>query len=325
MGDLGFGFDLQEGPGGGTTGSAGTIAAVLGVIAKIASALWNAIKAVFNFLYGLLKPLIKFLQHIWDGFFKKIFTSFFRGVLRLHDWLEAKLGPVIKFLKRVRDWYDRFYKKWVRPVLNTIQHIRRVLLILRALHIKWATALDKRLFDIETKIAGVFLTIRAHLNGVIDLLNVIIDPAKILKHPTIIISVRRSIPGIFRVVTGLPMGYFLPSSLVGATPDERPIACGQTPQKIAALLESPVPDAVEVPGLSLLGPDSPDGYTQEDLSGIEPLDYFAPGGEIFHRCAADIITLGTEEEDLQESIAKGVGEWVAVGELARIAFNELVP
>src|SRR5438445_10214449 len=125
MGGFDFSFGFTSNSGGSPFGTGGTIAAVLAVISKVATALWSALKKVFEFLYGLIKPIVKLLQHIWDGFFKKIFTSFFRGILKLHDWLEAKLGPVIKFLQKVRTWYDRFYKQWVRPVLNTIQHIRR--------------------------------------------------------------------------------------------------------------------------------------------------------------------------------------------------------
>jgi hypothetical protein len=183
----------------------------------------GVLQAVFTFLFQILQGIWKVLQHIWTGFFKPLLTRIANVIIRAHQWLEDKLAPVLKWLHKVRAYLDRIFKLYVKPILNTIQHIRRVLLVLRLLHVKWAAALDRRLLQIETDIAKVFLTIRGHLNQLIDVVNALANPPKLARIIAATIGGRRVFAAMTRLWTGLPLGHFFPNYAAGALPWEKPV------------------------------------------------------------------------------------------------------
>lgn len=153
----------------------------------------------------------QFFSHLWNSFFKGIFTTVFNGVRSAQQWLEQRLRPLIKFLQRVRKLYDAWFLHYVKPFLQLLQHIRQFLQILRLLHINVGIELDRILSTIESRITSTFLQFRSLLNNSIDLLNILADPTLLFRKPTLVISIRRTIPAIIRAATGLPPGFFLPS------------------------------------------------------------------------------------------------------------------
>jgi hypothetical protein len=185
--------------------------------------LYNLIGSVLDFLYGILGKVAALFRRLWDGFFKGLLIRLANGILRVHQWLEAHLGPVIRFLQKVRAYIDRLYNIYVRPILNTIQQIRRVLVVLRALHIKFAEELDRRLLDIEGKIAHGFLTVRGALNATISWLNAASDPSRLARLVIVGVMGRRTVAAMVRIYTGLPIGFFLPNPRSDAPPWERPV------------------------------------------------------------------------------------------------------
>jgi hypothetical protein len=169
------------------------------------------ISNVFSWAMNALKQVSKFIGHAIGSFFKGIFVKLFHLIDNVHQWLEAKLRPVVDFIKKVRTWYDRYYKLYVRPWMNMLQHIRQVLSVMRALHIKWAAALDHRISQIESMTGGLFLQVKTILNGFIDILNSVIDPKMLLRKPILVLSIRRTWRAMTRVNTGMPHGFFYPS------------------------------------------------------------------------------------------------------------------
>lgn len=184
---------------------------LLQVLVAVFEFLYTLLAAVFNFLWALLVKVGDFFKTLWTGFFKKIFQGFFHAILKVHDWLEAKLGPVIRFLQKMRAYIDRWYRLYIKPILNMIQSVRKFLEILRLFGIKWAAALDARLAQVENDINQVFATVRGIINGFIDILNAIADPMGLLRRPTLILSLRRTFNALVRLHTGLPPAYFFPS------------------------------------------------------------------------------------------------------------------
>ncbi len=179
--------------------------------ANALQALGNWISEVFNWALKTLIQAAKFIGHTITGFFKGVFSKFFSLFDHIHSWLESKLGPLVAFIKKIRAWYDRVFKLYFKPYLNMLQHIRQYLAVLRALHVKWAQNLDRRILQIESYTGGLFLQVRSILNGFVDILNSIIDPLSIIRKPTIVLSTRRTINAMIRVSTGRPPGYFFPS------------------------------------------------------------------------------------------------------------------
>jgi hypothetical protein len=181
----------------------------------VAQFLWNILVQVFQWAWGALKTVATIFRSIWDGFFKRIFLKVLNAITKAHLWLEQKLAPILNFLRKVRALYDHYFKLYVKPFLDVIQKIRRVLAVLRFLHIKWAQTLDAQLAKIEGKIAQVVLTIRGILNSMIDLVTTIADPMLLIRRPTAVISFRRVFLSLIRVFTGRPPGYFIPSPKKG--------------------------------------------------------------------------------------------------------------
>jgi hypothetical protein len=184
---------------------------IFNLVIAIAQFIWNGLLLVAQYALDGLKAVGGFFRHLWDGFFKGIFQNIWKGILKVHDWLESHLRPLIDFLKKVQKYIDKIYKTYVRPFIIAIQRIRRVISILRLLHIHIADGLDKILAQVQRDIQGTFLQIRGILNTTIDLLNIVADPTKLLRRPTLILSLRRVWHSYIRQFTGLPPAYFFPS------------------------------------------------------------------------------------------------------------------
>jgi hypothetical protein len=236
--------------------------------------IWSVIGIVADFMLKVFKSIGSFFVHLWDNFFKQIFVKLFHGIQALTTFLESKLRPVIKFLLKVRKYIDQIYKAYVAPFLKLIQHIRQFLQILKLLHVKFAVELDKILGQVQRDVQGVFLQIRGILNTTIDLLNILADPTKLLRKPTMVLSIRRSINALIRQTTGMPPGWyfpsprpsapkglgFLPANFDPSNPDHNP------PPSYYFGLDS------GVPSFDFLG----DGDTipDESVDGLSMFDYF---------------------------------------------------
>jgi hypothetical protein len=202
------------------------LVAVANFLLKLILQLWDIIKSVVGWVAKVFKTL-------WDSFFKKIFVSLFNALRKLHGWLEAHLGPIIKWIQHARAYLDRLFRLYVKPILNMLQHVRQFLGVLRLLHIKWAAALDAKLGKVEADIAGLFLAVRGILTGAIDILNCLADPLNLFRRPTAVLSIRRIIPSLVRVLTGRPMGFFLPSPRKGVGAGLGPLPFNFTPSDTA--------------------------------------------------------------------------------------------
>lgn len=186
------------------------------VLVAVGNFLWGVLQDVFHYAWSFLKSVASLFRSLWDNFFKKIFTAVWNAIQTAQQWLEKIFGPVVKFLKMIRDFYDRWFKYFIKPLLNFLQLIRNVIKVLDFLHIHVLDSLDKVIAKIEQKITTAVLTIRGVLNGLIDIVSILADPLNIIRHPTIVYSIRRTALGLVKIFTGLPPGFFLPSPLSGA-------------------------------------------------------------------------------------------------------------
>lgn len=250
-----------------------------------ASGLLDAVYSALQWLYDLIVAIFKWLvsalnvilsaqqtaiannyaaeQFTWAGFFKKLLLALPNAIIALHQWLEDHLGKVLDFLNKVKKWLDRFFNTYIKPFLVLIQRIRRFLLVLRLLHIKWAAALDRRLGQIESDIARVFLTIRGRLTDLISVVNAITDPSKGVRVIAGTLGGRRVFAAMTRLWTGLPLGHFFPNHSATALPWERK-------PRTAAALQS---DITNPPASAILaGLSVGDFFSPAELDPIPTLD-----------------------------------------------------
>lgn len=86
-----------------------------------------------------------------------------RKLRALETYLKNKLGPVLKFLRTIKDHFDDFYKRYVRPIIDTIEFIRQLNRVLQVFHINVLRKLDDVLARLEQKIEDPFLFVRSRL------------------------------------------------------------------------------------------------------------------------------------------------------------------
>lgn len=251
------------------------VAFIFSLLVQVAQFLWAGLQLVGKFFFTLLQDVGKFFQHVWDNFFKGIFSHILQGIESLGKFLHNIFGPVVRWLRNASRFIDLIYRRYLRPILRWIQIARVFLQLLRALHIKWAGKLDSILGKVQHDIQQGYLFIKGILNTVIDLLNILTDPTNLLRRPTTLLSIRRILNALIRQVTGLPPGFFIPSPSKFA-----PLGLGSLPHNFDPRnpLHNPPPSYYlgldsGVPSFETLGPGETIDDTAADLVG--PLDFFS--------------------------------------------------
>jgi hypothetical protein len=135
----------------------------------------------FNFLIRGLRGALHIFKVIWDKVFKRGLLKILELYSKLRGALARVFGPLLRNLRRIRDWLDKVYYPRLLKIINMIQRVRQMLSILRIFNVAWAKRLDERLLRLETKIAEPYLKLRALLNEVATVINLVLDPSLILK------------------------------------------------------------------------------------------------------------------------------------------------
>jgi hypothetical protein len=95
--------------------------------------------------------------------------------LRLHRWLKDTFGPLLHFLLEVRRRIFEIYNKWLRPIFDTIDMVRRILGVLSLLHLDFARKLDEKLAALERRLLLPIQAVIRKINEAIDVLDRVID------------------------------------------------------------------------------------------------------------------------------------------------------
>jgi hypothetical protein len=233
---------------------------------------FGALTALLDALGQLAKKLLGLLQHIWQFIVRKIIGGIISALGSLSAWIEAKLQPVLDFLKNLRQILARYYNTYLRPMLVWMQRVRQFVHILALLHIKIAQRLDTFLANLQAKILQGFFTITGAINTLTQILLALQDPQYLIRHPVLLISIRRQIPALIRVVTGRPPGYFFPSPKGSAGGLFAPAAGtflppGASPAASSMLSNDGLPD-------DLSGMVDCYEYAPTSVDQVDPLDYF---------------------------------------------------
>lgn len=169
--------------GGGSFG--GAIAGVIGSIASFVKGFFGfSAKQLLQLVTYLKDRIVDLSQALLNGVVQlgkslaKALVSFARlagsAVKRLALWadrkfrvleqfLKDKFGPVLRFIKNIKDHLDEFYKRYVRPIIDTIEFIRQLNRVLQVFHIDLLRKLDATLARLEQKIEDPFLWARERL------------------------------------------------------------------------------------------------------------------------------------------------------------------
>lgn len=145
---------------------------------------------------GLLKGMRvswRFLRELYTELLKPGWKRFWDWVDRAREWLEKFFKPILEFLGRVREEILKIYDRWVRPILDTIEMVRKVLSVAKALGFEWAKKLDAELARIEDKINEPFVFALQKINEVINVIDRIVTADGLFQRLALIKSIERDI------------------------------------------------------------------------------------------------------------------------------------
>jgi hypothetical protein len=197
----------------------GVLAAVIDAIIAFLNALVNVLVQILNFLYQGELGIFGFTQ-AGDSSIWRIFKTMVDNLFKLH---------VIKALKDLRDLYEKLarwvakLKKWLdklqkiqaqlqnkalKDFINLVQRIRKILLIFRLFHLKFAKKLDDWLAGIEGKLIRRVVDNQRKTNEIIAWLNLILDPIHGLSHIPLFLALEKSVDAALVVFTGHGINYW---------------------------------------------------------------------------------------------------------------------
>lgn len=164
----------------------------------VGRALWDVavrIAGVFRDTYG-------FLQRFWSRVLRPFVVWAWQSIERLAGWLRRTFQPVLDFLIRVRRELLKVYERFVRPVLETIGVIRRLLQLLALLRFEWAKELDARLAELEERLLAPIRFALGKINELINVVNRVMTLDGLLQRVTLLQSVIRDIGDIATIWHG---------------------------------------------------------------------------------------------------------------------------
>jgi len=164
------------------------LAAAIAGIQHALNAIGNELASVFHLLsrlagyvLGFLKTLLKDVVHALvaavDAIGKMLKDVFAHGII-----------PALQALQRLRDYLLKIYERYLRPLLIVLQDLRKVLAILKAFHVGFATKLDNVLADIQSKLSTPLLYLLRYTNAIANYINLILDARLFLQRPLFLAS-----------------------------------------------------------------------------------------------------------------------------------------
>jgi hypothetical protein len=127
--------------------------------------------------------VLRALDALWSGPLKQLLTLLKRFLEWLLKTAVRVLVNLARAIHRARELLDKYWEKYVRPVLLVIETIRKYLAILRLFNIKWADKLDGILGRIQAKILEPYLYIIRQLNTLANWQNIILTAGGRIQAP----------------------------------------------------------------------------------------------------------------------------------------------
>lgn len=178
------------------------------LVAIVFGWLYQLIANIADWIAGIVGKVTQFLSWVWKSIVKDVLANVWNAVKATVSWLHDNIPRLIAWLQRLRQMINRYFNLYVRPFLDMLQRIRQYLQILSALHIGFAQKLDAYLAQIQGKIVQAYATVIGTINTITDVVNALMDPTYLLRKPALLLSIRRQIPALVRVLTGRQPGYF---------------------------------------------------------------------------------------------------------------------
>lgn len=144
--------------------------------------------------------IVGFIGALWNWLRDSILKKIIDTIRKIHDYLKNLFKPLTDMINRYRLMLRQLFQQYVKPILDFLQRVRKVLLIFRLLGFKWAKALDARIVKFENEISAAFLGTWRNLNILSDWINFIVDPFGLIQPAVWLGSIAQSIGAIIASV-----------------------------------------------------------------------------------------------------------------------------
>ena len=215
----------------------GSLVAVIEAIIAFLQELVVVLVGALNYLFAYDQAIAGFsllsVQTIFSWFQKVLGAIFHTGLLGAIKYLLSLYQKLRTFLLKLKAWLDRFHAlqqkyqlKALRDFLNLIQRVRRILVIFRIFHLKFATKLDNWLAGIEGKVVSRLFTVARKTNTIIGWMNWLLDPIGQIKRQVLVRSIATALDDIAIALTGKSWAaiFGLTLKVTGTARNTRPIS-----------------------------------------------------------------------------------------------------
>jgi hypothetical protein len=239
-GDSGGGFFDFSGLFGGLVGFiVDIINAIIQFLVDLVAAIVNALnflfageQSIFGFSFASLSEVWNGLKKLTDAIFKNIVLASLTKLFDLYKKLKAWATKLKAWLDKLHAIMQRYQQMYLRQILQIIQRARKILVIFRFFHLKFAQKLDNWLATIEGKIAHYLILVAQKTNEIISWVNLIVDPRGALKAFPFLAGLIAALDVTWSGIFGTPFTWWL-----GLGPGNQPTGkirttLGQTGQDV---------------------------------------------------------------------------------------------
>jgi hypothetical protein len=156
------------------------------------------------FLGGVVEKtaddLRKLAQSIWDILQSGEIARIWRWLKRVFSKLKKWIEKLRKYLEQLKKQLQDQYNTYIRPIMDLLQRMRKVLFLFRILGFKWARKLDQDIAKLEAKINAAFLKQYQAINQVIDWIVFFTDPLGIFNPVIFTLSAIQSIGDLWNAL-----------------------------------------------------------------------------------------------------------------------------
>lgn len=167
--------------------------------------LWSFARMVYNGSIALGKEVVRglrkgwdFLQATYENVLRPAWEKLWKWYDRARKWLDDVVGPIYRFLVRVREEFLKYYDRWVRPILDSIDIARRWLRVFQGFGWDWARRLDDQFARIQERIDGPIRLVLSKINETINVVNRIATVNGLLQRVALVRSIERDIRQVQR-------------------------------------------------------------------------------------------------------------------------------
>lgn len=165
-------------------------------------AVWGQVEALASWVFDSISGILDWLKNFPSWFKDNIWDPLISKLEDIRDRLKKFFKPLTDAIKQYKKMMQDNYRLYVKPVIDFIQRIRKVLVIFRILGFKWAKQLDQKLLKLETDIQSAFMASWKNLNILSDWVNFIVDPFGKLSQVPLLGAIADSIGAILGIMWG---------------------------------------------------------------------------------------------------------------------------